>query len=84
MFLFLPSSFCLGDAAFSEYFFGTITVLSLYGEYVQRFPITDGVFLSCDHGLDFYISLLCEKLIQSTKRRESHTGILILVVYLAQ
>ena len=41
-----------GDVAFSEYFC-TITAFSLYGEYVARFPLPDGVFLPCDHGLDF-------------------------------
>ena len=41
-----------GDVAFSEYFC-TNTVSSLYGDYVARFPLPDGVFLPCDHGLDF-------------------------------
>ena len=36
--------------------FCTITVFSLYGEYAVRFPLLDGVFLPCDHGLDFDIS----------------------------
>ena len=40
------------DVVFSEYFC-TITVFSLYGEYVVRFPLPDGVFIHCDHGLDF-------------------------------
>ena len=55
-------SFCLlGDVAFSEYFFctiffGTNSAFSLNGEYVipgsiLSFP--NGVFLPCDHGLDF-------------------------------
>ena len=44
----------LGNVTFSI-FFGTITVYSLYGEYryVIRFPLPDGVFLPCNHGLDF-------------------------------
>ena len=46
-------SFCLfGDAAFSEYFFCTIAIFSLYGEYVVRSFLPGGVFLPCDHGLD--------------------------------
>ena len=43
------------DVAFSEYFCA-ITVISLYGEYAVRFSLPDGVFLSCDHRLDFDIS----------------------------
>ena len=39
----------------------TITVSSLsYGEYVVRFSLPNGVFAPRDHGLNFYISLLCE------------------------
>ena len=57
MFLF-PVFFCFfGDVAFSEYFC-TITVFSLYGEYVVRFPLPDGVYLPCDHGLDFRHQLI--------------------------
>ena len=34
--------------------FCTIAVFSLYGEYVLRFPLPDGVFIPCcDHELDF-------------------------------
>ena len=33
--------------------FCTIAVFSLYGEYVVRSFLPDGVFLPCDHGLDF-------------------------------
>ena len=33
--------------------FGLIAVFSLYGEYVVRFYFPNGVFLPCDHGLDF-------------------------------
>ena len=33
--------------------FGTIAIFSLYGEYVVRFPLLDGVFLPCDHGAGF-------------------------------
>ena len=42
---------------FPSILFCSITVLSLYGKYVVRFPLPD-VFLPCDHGLEFYISLL--------------------------
>ena len=35
--------------------FAPIAVFSLYGEYVVRFSLPDGVFLPCDHGL-FFIS----------------------------
>ena len=56
----------LGDVAFSEYFC-TITVFSSYAEYVVRFPLPDGVFLPCDHGLDFDMSLLCESSINQSK-----------------
>ena len=42
----------LGDVALSEYIC-TITVFSLYGEYVVRFFLPNGGFLPCDHGLDF-------------------------------
>ena len=51
-FLFLHFFVSLGDAIFSEYF-GTITVFFLYGEYVVYFFLPDGVFLPCDHVLDF-------------------------------
>ena len=43
----LPTIFC------------TIAVFSFYGEDVVRFSLPDGVFLPCDHGMDFYNSL-CE------------------------
>ena len=52
-FVFVSSFFCFfGDVAFSEFFF-TITVFSLYGEYVVLFFLPDGVFLPCENGLDF-------------------------------
>ena len=45
------SFFC--DVAFSV-FFGTIFAFYLYGEYVVvRSFRPNGVFLPCDHGLDF-------------------------------
>ena len=33
--------------------FCTISAFSLYGEYVVRSFLPNGVFLPCDHGLDF-------------------------------
>ena len=45
-FFFFPSTVC------------TTSAFSLYGEYVVRSFLPNGVFLPCDHGLDFYISLL--------------------------
>ena len=58
----------LGHVAFSEYFFGTITIFSLHGKYVVRFPLQDGVFLPCDHGLDFwYQHIICENSINQSK-----------------
>ena len=38
--------------------FCTISVLSLYGEYVVRFFLPNGVFLLFDHGLDFLRQLI--------------------------
>ena len=63
-FLFFP--FCLfGDAAFSEYFL-YIAVLSLYGDYVVRFFLPDGVFYLVTTGWIFYINL-CENSIKKKK-----------------
>ena len=61
---FLFSFSLFGDVA-SSYFFCAIAVFSLYGEYVVRFPIPDGVFLPCDHGLDFRHQLIMRKFNQS-------------------
>ena len=33
--------------------FCTVSAFSLYGEYVVRSFLPNGVFLPCDHGLDF-------------------------------
>ena len=43
---FFPSIFC------------TIAAFSLYREYVVRFSLPGGVFLPCDHGLDFLHQLM--------------------------
>ena len=48
-----------GIVAFSVCFC-TITVFSLYEEYVVRFFLPDGVFLSHDNGLDFLDQLMWE------------------------
>ena len=57
--IFCTFYFCLlGQVAFSEYFCTIILVSSLYGEYVVRFFLPDGVFLPCDHGLDFLYQLM--------------------------
>ena len=54
-FLFFP--FCLfGDAAFSEYFFCTIPDFSLYGEYIVRCFLPDGVFSTLCPRAGFFIS----------------------------
>ena len=59
-----------GDVAFSEYFC-TITIFSLYGEYVVRFFLPGGVFLPCDHGLDLLHHLiLCENSIIQINNRK--------------
>ena len=44
----------------------TIAVFHSYGEYVVRFFLPEGIFLPCDHRLDFDISLLYVR-IQSIK-----------------
>ena len=61
-------SFCsFGDVAFSEYFFCTIAIFSLYGEYVVRSFLPDGVFFYLvTTGWIFDISL-CENSNQSIK-----------------
>ena len=51
-FLFFPFLF-IWRCRFLRVFFCTISAFSLYGEYVVRFFLPDGVFfLPCDHGLD--------------------------------
>ena len=52
----------LGDVAFSEYYV-PLPFFFLYGGYLVRF-LPDGVFLLCDHGLDFDVSL-CENSIKN-------------------
>ena len=57
VFLFLFPFFCFfGDVAFFSEYFCTSAVFSLYGEYVVRFPLPDGVFLPRDDRLDFVTS----------------------------
>ena len=63
--------FCfLGDIAFFRVFC-IIAVSSSYGEYVVRFFLPDGVFLPCDHELDFNTGL-CENAIN--KSNKTHEG----------
>ena len=50
--LFFPFVY-LEMSLFPSICFWTIAVFSLYGEYVGRFFLPDGVFLPFDHGLDF-------------------------------
>ena len=38
---------------FLMFFVPYIAVFALYGEYVVRFPLPDGVFLPSDYGLEF-------------------------------
>ena len=52
-FLFLFLFLFWRDVVVSEYFCSIIAVSCLNGEYVVRFFLPDGVFLPCDHGLDF-------------------------------
>ena len=77
--VFLLFLFCFfGVVAFFEYF-RTNAVFSLYGEYVVptlvRFFLPDGVFLSCDHRLDFFASaLFMEKFNQSVNQKHDDKG----------
>ena len=68
-----------GDVAFSGYFCTTI-VLSCT-EYVVRFPLPDGVFLPCDHGLDFLhhrsILLLCGNSINQSNTSNNMSFLII-------
>ena len=54
-FFLLLSFFQIGDVTFPEYFLYhcRFLLVLLYGEYVVRFFLPGGVFLPCDHGLDF-------------------------------
>ena len=51
-FLFLPFFLFLWTCRFFRVFF-SISAFSLYVEYVVRSFLPDGIFLPCDHGLDF-------------------------------
>ena len=65
--------FCFfGDVAFFD-FVCTIIILSLYGEYVVRFPLPDVVFLPWDHGLFLYYinqHIMCDSLMGNGQKRE--------------
>ena len=53
-----PLKFCLFFVSLDMFFRVFYTVaISLYGEYVKGFPLPDGVFLSCGHGLDWLYQL---------------------------
>ena len=56
LYVFLFPFVYLEMSLFPFLFFCTIAVFSLYGEYVVRFFLPDGVFLLCDHGQDFFTS----------------------------
>ena len=49
----IATSFCFFEMSLFPSIFCTISVFSLYGEYVVRSLLPNGVFLPCDHGLDF-------------------------------
>ena len=55
---FLPSYF--GDVAFSEYYVPLLFSLSFCMETTLYVFLPGDVFIPCDHGLGFDISLLCE------------------------
>ena len=64
---FLSFSFCLfGDVAFSEFFFVPLPLSPLYGEYVVRSFLPNGVFYVVGTGWIFYIGLLCENSINQS------------------
>ena len=42
----------------------------LYGEYVVRFSLPDGVFPPCDHGLNFWHQLICENSINQSNQSQ--------------
>ena len=54
-FLFIPFVYLEDDVAFFRVFFVPLplSLLCMYGEYVVRSFLPNGVFLPCDHGLDF-------------------------------
>ena len=62
---------------FPIFFFGTISAFSLYyGEYGVRSFLPNGVFLPCDHGLDFFTSAyvrIQSKSINQSFRGETHS-----------
>ena len=52
------SPFVYSEMSLFPSIFCSIVVFFLYGEYVARSFLPDGVFLPCDHGLDFLHKLL--------------------------
>ena len=53
-----PLLFCLFfEMPFFSKYFSTIVVLSLYGEYIVRFSLPDGIFLPpCDHDMGWILT----------------------------
>ena len=58
MCFFLFSFFVLLEMTLFPSMFCTISTLSLYGEYVVLSFLLNGIFLPCDHGLDFLHQLV--------------------------
>ena len=50
--------FCFLEMPLFPRIFCTISTFSLYGEYVVHSFLPNGVFLPCDHGLDFLHQLM--------------------------
>ena len=63
---------------FRVFFVPFITVFSLYGEYVVRSFLPNGVFVPCDHGLDFSTSayVTIQSINQSSINQVARTCIL--------
>ena len=63
--------------------FCTVSAFSLHGEYVVRSFLPNGVFLPCDHELDFfifYISLCDNSINQSTPHSYRHLVVIVVIV----
>ena len=57
-FMFVIFFVSLEMSLFSEYFFVPLPFCLEWGGYAIRFPLADGVFLLCDHWLDFSDQLM--------------------------
>ena len=60
---------CVLEMSLFPSIFCTISAFSLYGEYVVRSFLPNGVFLPCDHGLDFLHQLIYVR-IQSINQKD--------------